>query len=69
MKPQYRLKLFDFLNCLSDILDWISPLLNDHHKQVALIALRIADALDLPVVETEAAIDRGDLRLDGALVR
>jgi len=67
MKPQYRLKLFDFLNCLSDILDWISPLLNDHHKQVALIALRIADALDLPVVEQNEIVCAGILHDVGAI--
>src|SRR5712675_728006 len=30
---------------------------------------RAGEDLDLPVVETEAAIDRRDLRLDGSLVR
>lgn len=67
MKPQYRLKLFDFLNCLSDILDWISPVLNDHHKQVALIALRIADSLDLPVVEQNEIVCAGILHDVGAI--
>ena len=36
-----------------------------------IVALRrgARENLDLPVVEAEAAIDRGDLRLDRALVR
>jgi HD-GYP domain-containing protein (c-di-GMP phosphodiesterase class II) len=67
MKPQYRLRLFDFLNCLSDIMDWISPVLNDHHKQVALISLRIADTLDLPVVEQNEIVCAGILHDIGAI--
>ncbi|MBU1109108.1 MAG: HD domain-containing protein [Candidatus Riflebacteria bacterium] len=67
MKHQYRLKLFDFLSCLSDILDWISPMLNDHHKQVALIALRIADALDLPIVQQNEIVCAGILHDIGAI--
>ena len=67
MKPQYRLKLFDFLSCLSDILDWISPMLNDHHKQVAMIALRMADALELPVAEQNEIVCAGILHDIGAI--
>ncbi|NCB38041.1 MAG: HD domain-containing protein [Erysipelotrichia bacterium] len=67
MKPQYRIKLFDFLNCLSDVLDWISPLLNDHHKQVALISLRIADALELSVIEQNEIVCAGILHDIGAI--
>lgn len=67
MKPQYRIRLFDFLNCLSDILDWISPVLNDHHKQVALISLRIADTLELPVVEQNEIVCAGILHDVGAI--
>ncbi len=67
MKPQYRIRLFDFLNCLSDILDWINPALNDHHKQVALIALRMADALDLPIVEQNEIVCAGILHDVGAI--
>ncbi|EKD81381.1 MAG: hypothetical protein ACD_39C01833G0002 [uncultured bacterium] len=67
MKPQYRLKLFDFLSCLSDILDWISPMLNDHHKQVALIAMRIADALELPADQQNEIVCAGILHDIGAI--
>lgn len=67
MKPQYRIRLFDFLNCLSDVLDWISPVLNDHHKQVALIALRIADTLELPVIEQNEIVCAGILHDIGAI--
>lgn len=67
MKPQYRLKLFDFLSCLSDILDWISPMLNDHHKQVALIAMRIADALELPADEQNEIVCASILHDIGAI--
>lgn len=67
MKPQYRLKLFDFLSCLSDILDWISPLLNDHHKQVAMIAMRIADALELTAAEQNEIVCAGILHDIGAI--
>lgn len=67
MKPQYRIRLFDFLNCLSDIMDWISPVLNDHHKQVALISLRIADTLDLPIGEQNEIVCAGILHDIGAI--
>ncbi len=67
MKPQYKLRIFDFLNCLSDILDWISPVLNDHHKQVALISLRLADALDLPIFEQNNIVCAGILHDIGAI--
>lgn len=67
MKPHYRLKLFDFLSCLSDILDWISPTLNDHHKQVALIAMRIADALELPAKQQSEIVCAGILHDIGAI--
>ena len=36
---------------------------------VVALRCRAGDDLDLPVVEAEAAIDGGDLRLDRALVR
>lgn len=64
---QYRLRIFDFLNCLSDILDWISPVLNDHHKQVALISLRIAEALSLPIKEQNDIVSAGILHDIGAI--
>lgn len=67
MKPHYRLKLFDFLSCLSDILDWISPVLNDHHKQVAMIAMRIADAHGLSPSEQNAIVCAGILHDIGAI--
>ncbi|MDN5278191.1 MAG: hypothetical protein PWR01_2156 [Clostridiales bacterium] len=67
MKKQYRLKIFDFLNCLSDILDWISPVLNDHHKQVALIAMRLAETLDLPVKQQNEIVCAGILHDIGAI--
>ncbi len=46
MKIHYKLELFSLLNCLSDIMDWISPELDNHHKQVAMISFRIAEELD-----------------------
>ncbi len=67
MKKQYRLRIFDFLNCLSDILDWISPVLNDHHKQVALMAMRLAEALELPVLEQNEIVCAGILHDIGAI--
>ena len=67
MQPQYKLRIFDFLNCLSDILDWISPVLNDHHKQVALISLRIAEVLDLPPINQNDIVCAGILHDIGAI--
>ncbi|GAB4281188.1 MAG: HD domain-containing protein [Candidatus Rifleibacteriota bacterium] len=67
MRKQYKLRIFDFLNCLSDILDWISPVLNDHHKQVALISLRIADAIDMSVIDQNEVVCAGILHDIGAI--
>lgn len=67
MKKQYKLRIFDFLNCLSDILDWISPVLNDHHKQVALISMRLAETLELPVIEQNEIVCAGILHDIGAI--
>ena len=67
MKKQYKLRIFDFLNCLSDILDWISPVLNDHHKQVALISMRLAEAMELPVLEQNEIVCAGILHDIGAI--
>ena len=63
----YKLRIFNFLNCLSDILDWISPVLNDHHKQVALISLRIAEALSLSKDDKNNIVSAGILHDIGAV--
>lgn len=43
-----KIPWFEFLNCISDVTDWVSPVLALHQKQVALIAHRLAVALNLP---------------------
>jgi HD-GYP domain-containing protein (c-di-GMP phosphodiesterase class II) len=48
-------------------MDWISPVLDDHHKQVALMALRFADALSLPVNEQNDIVCAGILHDIGAI--
>ena len=47
MTKFYNINIFDFLTCLSDITDWISPELNNHHTQVGIISVMLARALHL----------------------
>ena len=46
MNKHTEINLFDFLNCLSDVMDWLSPALTSHHLQVTLLSFRIAEQLD-----------------------
>lgn len=45
MNKHTEINLFDFLNCLSDVMDWLSPALTSHHLQVTLLSVRIAEHL------------------------
>jgi HD-GYP domain-containing protein (c-di-GMP phosphodiesterase class II) len=65
MEP--RVSLFDLLSCLSDVSDWISPLLVHHQKQVAYIALTFAKELGLSRQEKNDLVMAGMVHDLGAL--
>ena len=44
MLRSYRISTFDLIMCISDTVDMVSPALSNHHKQVAYLAARIAEA-------------------------
>ena len=48
MIKEPKVKLFDLLISLSDAVDLVSPLIVNHHKEVAYIAVSIALELGLP---------------------
>lgn len=47
MTDRFDINLFDLVMSLSNTLDLVEPTLSNHHKRVAYIALRIADAVAL----------------------
>lgn len=47
MRKLYNIDTFDLLICLSEITDWISPELNNHHIQVAMMSVLLAKALKI----------------------
>lgn len=61
MPQEIQVPLLDLILCLSEAMDLISPMLVNHHKQVAYIAFSIAAELILPIEQ------RNDLLLSGAL--
>ncbi len=56
-----QVPLFDLVLCLSDAIDLVSPVVAQHHKQVAYLAQAIAGEMGLPRKE------RHDLTLAGML--
>jgi HD-GYP domain-containing protein (c-di-GMP phosphodiesterase class II) len=64
---EVKVPLFDFLTCISDVMDWLSPLLVLHHKQVALASLRLAEAMNLPRSDRDAIVMAGMLHDIGAI--
>ena len=59
--------LFDLLTCLSDVSDWISPVLVHHQKQVAYIALVLAKELGMTRKEKNDLVIAGMIHDIGAL--
>jgi len=49
MTNDLKISLFDMVSCISSVVDMVNPLIVDHHKQVAYIALCIARELKLPL--------------------
>lgn len=50
MTNDLKISLFDMVSCISSVVDMVNPLIVDHHKQVAYIALCIAKELKLKKV-------------------
>jgi HD-GYP domain-containing protein (c-di-GMP phosphodiesterase class II) len=67
IKEEIEFYLIDFIMCLSDIIDLISPAINNHHKRVAYISLSIAEELKLPLTEQNNIMMAGALHDIGAL--
>lgn len=67
MNKHTEINLFDFLNCLSDVMDWLSPALTSHHLQVTLLAFRIAEQLDWPREKMNDLVIAGMLHDVGAI--
>jgi HD-GYP domain-containing protein (c-di-GMP phosphodiesterase class II) len=59
--------LSDLINCLSDTIDLVSPVLADHHKRVGLVAYALACELGLPMEERIELHFAGNLHDIGAL--
>lgn len=59
--PTPKIDLFDLVACLSDTVDLVSPVVADHHKRVAYIALHLGLEIGL------AGDERQDLILAAAL--
>ncbi len=47
MKDEYKIQLFDLIMALSGAIDLVSHAVDNHHKRVAYIAMRIAEELKL----------------------
>lgn len=44
-----RINLYDILACISNTQDLVSPKLSNHHQQVAYLAFRLSEHMNLPV--------------------
>ena len=48
MMIEHEISVFDFVSSISEAIDLVSPLLNNHHKKVAYISYSIAKEMNLP---------------------
>ena len=53
MFSQKRIPIYDFVYAISEIVDLVSPVLNNHHKSVAYLSCRIAQEMGLPVEDVQ----------------
>lgn len=67
MIKELQIPLFDLATSLSSAMDLISPMVANHHKQVAYIAYQIASELGLPMQRRKNLILSGALHDIGAL--
>jgi len=64
---EMRVPVFDLISCLSNAMDMVDPVLVDHHKKVAYIALRVAKELGLSAEQEQDLVLAGILHDIGAL--
>lgn len=62
-----RINLFALLKSISDAQDLVSPLLSNHHQQVAYLSFRLANKLKLPIEEQRDIFLAGLVHDIGAL--
>lgn len=62
-----RINLFSLLKSISDAQDLVSPLLSNHHQQVAYLSFRLANKLGLPIEEQRDIFLAGLVHDIGAL--
>lgn len=62
-----RINLFALLKSISDAQDLVSPLLSNHHQQVAYLSLQLAKKLELPIEEQRDIFLAGLVHDIGAL--
>jgi len=67
MKPEFHVGLYQFVFSLSQALDLINPAMANHHRRVAYIALRVAEAMELAGRAKEDVIVAAALHDIGAL--
>ena len=67
MLKEMRVPVFDLISCLSNAMDMVDPVLVDHHKKVAYIALRVAKELGLSAEQEQDLVLAGILHDIGAL--
>lgn len=61
------INMYDLLICLTNAFDLISPELANHHKQVAYLAFRIGERMELPAEQKKELVLAGLLHDVGAL--
>ena len=67
MSKAISIPIFDLILYLSEAVDYVSPLLNDHHKRVAYIGLKLGEELGLPLNKRKELAIAGALHDVGAL--
>ncbi len=67
MSKELSIPILDLILCLSQAVDYVSPLLNDHHKRVAYIAFKLGEELELPLPKRKELAIAGALHDVGAL--
>ena len=67
MARDAKVRLFDLVTCVGEVVDLISPRVADHHNKVTYIAYRLGRQLGLPVGDQNELVLAGALHDIGAL--
>lgn len=65
---RYFTNLAAFVDCIAGALDLIDPAVNGHHRQVAYLSCKLADALELPFDEKRVLVGAALLHNIGEIV-